>query len=119
MPSPTIPGLFGANATVMTTSASVTASSSDPVLVLKFSDFASTGWNTPAGATNAEKWLAAIILKARAFYASNADEVPNVAIGAPFLGLSNRNSLIKREYNYSVAIYETDTGAAAPDPDNV
>lgn len=119
MASPIISDFFGPGATVLTASGSVTASSSDPALVIKFSDFASLGWGTPSGATDPEKWITAIILKLRAYTAAATTEESNIVVQAPFLGLTTRNSVQKREYSYTLQIYEPDTGAANPDPDNV
>jgi hypothetical protein len=119
MPKPTTIQLFGASAQVLTSSTSVAATSADPALVIRFSDFASVNWNTVAGTTDPEKWLAAMLLRARGWYATNTDQVPNISIGDPFPGLTTRNNVLKREYSYTVAIYEPDSGAAAPDPDNV
>lgn len=119
MPKPTVPQLFGSAAQVITATTSIAATSSDPALVIRFSDFAVNGWNTVAGTTDAEKWFSAMVLKARATSAANTDEVPNVVIDSPFPGLTTRNSVLKREYQYAVRIYETDSGAATPDPDNV
>lgn len=113
MPAPTIADLFGASATVDTTNAS------NPKLVIAFADFATQGFGNVAKTTDAEAWLLAIIKKARAYSAAATDELSNVAIDAPFLGLTTRNSVQAREYSYSVRVYEPDTGAAEPDPDNV
>lgn len=108
MATPTIQDLFGTTATV-----------TNNTLSIKFADFTDVGWTDAAGTTSAEKWLTAILLKARAFTAAQIDEMADIEVNAPFLGLVQRNSVNKRQYSYSVNVYETDSGAAAPDPDNV
>jgi len=106
MPKPTIQQLFGTNATVTSNE-----------LTIKFSDFSSIGWGTAAGTTDAEKWLTAILLKARAFSETNLDEVPNINVQDPYPGLTMRNNALKREYSYNVQVYVPDTSAIVPDPD--
>lgn len=108
MPKPTLQQIFGATSSVASNS-----------LTINFADFAALGWNDAAGTTDPEKWLAAIIKHARSFYAANTDDLPAIAIDDPFLGLTTRNSVAKREYSYSVRIYEADSGATTPDPDNL
>ena len=119
MPKPTVVQLFGSAAQVVTATTQVSATAQDPALIIRFSDFSSVGWNTATGTTDPEKWLAAMILRARAFHASNTDEVPNTVVDSPFPGLTTRNAVLKREYAYTVRIYETDSGSSSPDPDNV
>ena len=123
MPAPTISQIFGANATVMTATASVTASSSDPVLCIKFSDLASTGLSEAASSSNAEAWLGALIKMASAFTASNADEVPRITVEAPtadsFLSIVSRNGTQRLQLPYSVNVYETFSGSVSFDPDNL
>lgn len=106
MPKPTIQQLFGAGATV-----------ANNKLTIDFTDFATEGWNTAAGTNDAERWLTAIVLKARKFSDTNADQVPNIVVSEPFPGLTTRNNQLKREYSYSVQIYVLDTGNVVPDPD--
>lgn len=106
MPKPTLQQIFGSNATI-----------SNNELTLKFSDFASVGWNTATGTVDAEKWLTAIILKAREFSVTNTDQVPNINIQEPYPGLITRNNVLKREYSYAVQIYVPDSGSTVPDPD--
>lgn len=106
MPKPTIQQIFGTNASVTSNQ-----------LTISFSDFASVGWGTAAGTIDAEKWLTAILLKARAFSEVNTDQIPNINIQEPYPGLTMRNNLLKREYSYSVQVYVPDTSAIVPDPD--
>lgn len=108
MPKPTLQQIFGTNA-------SITAND----LTIRFADFSSVGWDTAAGTTDAEKWLTAIILKARAFTQSNTDEIPSIVVQAPFPGLITRNNVVKREYSYSVQVYILDAGSTIPDPDSI
>ncbi|MBW4514177.1 MAG: hypothetical protein KME11_03120 [Timaviella obliquedivisa GSE-PSE-MK23-08B] len=107
MPKPSLGQIFGNNASVSATGE----------LTIKFSDFSNVGWDTAAGTTDAEKWLTAILLKARAFSVSNTDQLPNVVVQEPYPGLLTRNNELKREYSYNVQIYVTDTGTNVPDPD--
>lgn len=113
MPAPTLADFFGANAAIDTSNAA------NPELRIKFADFATQGLSNTAKATDAEAWLVAILKRARAYSAAATDEMSNVAVDAPFLGLTTRNSVSVREYSYSARIYEPDTGASEPDPDNV
>ena len=121
MPSPTITNFFGQNATVLTSNTSVTASAADPVLVMKYSDFASQSWDTLAvgDETIPEKWVTAIARKIRDFSNANTDDVPNVVITDPIVGLESRENVLKRRFSYSLDIYQTDSGSTAPDPDLV
>jgi hypothetical protein len=121
MTVPTIPNFFGVNAQVLTANTSVTATALDPVLCVKYSDLAAVGWTSLAGSaeTDPEKWLTSIIKLIKNFTTANTDELPNVVVDAPLLGLEFRNSLTKRRYSYSVDIYETDTGATEPNPTNI
>jgi hypothetical protein len=106
MPKPTLQQIFGTNASV-----------SSNELTIKFSDFSSIGWNAPTGTTDAEKWLTAILLKAREFSAANPDQVPNINVQEPYPGLVMRNTVLKREYSYNVQVYVPDTSSSVPDPD--
>lgn len=106
MPKPTLQQIFGSGATVTSNQ-----------LTLNFSDFASVGWNTATGTDDAEKWLSAIILKAREFSTANTDQVPNINVQEPYPGLITRNDVLKREYSYTVQIYVPDSGSTIPDPD--
>lgn len=119
MPAPTIQNFFGSSATIVTGSATLTGSTGDPLLVIKYSDFVSQGWNAIATGDEAkpEKWIAAIVRKIKDFSASNTDDLANVVVNDPFIGLETRNELLKRRFSYSVDIYQTDSGANAPDPD--
>ena len=121
MPAPNIPNFFGANAELLTDSATVTATTTSPVLVIKQSDFADQGWDafTVGDGIDPEKWVAAIVRKINAWSIANTDDVPNVVITAPILGLESRAETLKRRYSYSVDIYQPDTGSTEPDPDLV
>lgn len=113
MAAPTLADFFGASVTVDT------STPSNPKLVIAFTDFATQGLSNTAKATDAEAWFTAIIKKTRAFSAASTDELSSVVVDAPFRGLTPRNSVDQREYSYSVRIFEPDTGAAEPDPDNL
>jgi hypothetical protein len=121
MPAPTISNFFGANAQTLTVSTSVTASAADPVLVIRYSDFTAQEWNALVAGdqTDPEKWLAAITRKIYDWTIANTDDLPNVAITEPILGLESRNNTLKRRFSYGLDIYQNDTGSSAPDPDLV
>lgn len=113
MPAPTIADLFGATATVDTSNAS------NPKLVIAFTDFSAQGFGNVAKTSDAEAWVVALIKKWRSQTVAATDEASNIAVDAPFLGLTTRNNVSVREYSYSARVYEPDTGASEPDPDNV
>lgn len=113
MPAPAITDLFGANAVVDTTDAA------NPELRIKFADFSAQGFGNVAKTSDAEAWVVALIKKWRSQTVAATDEASNIAVDAPFLGLTTRNSVSVREYSYSARVYEPDTGASEPDPDNV
>jgi len=119
MPAPTIPNFFGSNAQVLTTTASVTASAAAPVLVIRQSDFTVETWNALVAGDEAdpEKWITAITRRIANFTASNIDDIPNIVITAPVLGLESRTNVLKRRFSYGIDIYQPDTGSAEPDPD--
>ena len=121
MPAPTISDFFGANAQTLTASTSVTASAADPVLVLRYSDFTAQAWNALVAGdqTDPEKWLTAIARRIYDFSVANTDELANVVITAPILGLESRNNALKRRFSYGLDIYQDDSGSSAPDPDLV
>lgn len=121
MTAPTIQNFFGASAQVLTASATVTATGSSPVLVISQSDFTSEAWDdlTSGDESDPQKWLTAIIRKINTWSSANSDDIPNVVITNPILGLESRNETLKRRYSYSVDIYQPDTGSTEPDPDLV
>ena len=121
MPIPTIANFFGANAQTLTATTSVTASAIDPVLVIKHSDFTAQAWNSLVAGdeTDPEKWITAIARKIYDFSVANTDDLANVVITNPILGLESRNSLLKRRFSYGLDIYQDDSGSSAPDPDLV
>jgi hypothetical protein len=121
MPAPTIVNFFGPNAQVLTSNSSVTASTADPALVIKYSDFAAQAWDAlvAGDGSDPEKWIAAIIRKIRDFSNANTDDVPNVVASDPILGLETRENTLKRRFSYSLDIYQPDAGSSAPDPDLV
>jgi hypothetical protein len=121
MPAPTIANFFGASAQTLTATTSVTASAIDPVLVLKYSGFTAQGWDAlvAGNETDPEKWVTAIARRIYDFTTANLDEIPNVAVTAPILGLETRNSALKRRFSYALDIYQDDSGSSAPDPDLV
>lgn len=121
MPAPNIANFFGTNAQVLTSTTSVVASAADPALVIKYSDFTSQAWNALVAGdeSDPEKWATAIARKIRDFSTANTDDVPNVVMTDPILGLETRENTLKRRFSYSLDIYQPDTGSAAPDPDLV
>jgi hypothetical protein len=121
MTAPTIANFFGASAQALTATTSVTASAIDPVLVIKYSDFAAQAWNALVAGdeTDPEKWITAIARKIYDFSVANTDDLANVVITAPILGLESRNSTLKRRFSYGLDIYQADSGSSAPDPDLV
>lgn len=106
MPKPTLQQIFGANATVQ-----------NDELTIALADFADVGWDDPFGVNDPEKWLTAIVLKARQFSQGNSDQAPNIVVNEPYPGLLTRDEQLKREYSYSVQIYVPDLSASTPDPD--
>lgn len=121
MTAPTITSFFGANAQVLTANATVTATTSSPALVIQQSDFSDEAWNALVTGDEAdpEKWVTAIIRKINAFSNANTDDIPNVVVTDPILGLESRTNTLKRRYSYSLDIYQADTGSTKPDPDLV
>ena len=122
MAVPTIANFFGANAVTLTAaSTAVVASAAAPVLVIRYADFAAQDWNALAAGneTDPEKWITAILRKIYDFSLSNTDEIPNVVVTAPILGLETRNAVAKRRFSYGVDVYINDTGTLFPDPDSV
>lgn len=121
MSAPTISDFFGENAAVLTATTDVVADSAAPVLVIKYSDFTSQSWDALAANDEniPEKWIAAIARKIRDFSSTNTDDVPNVVITDPIVGLESRESTLKRRFSYSLDIYQADSGSIAPDPDLV
>lgn len=121
MPTPTIQGFFGATAQVLTATTSITASPTSPVLVIQQSDFTAEGWDAlvAGNETDPEKWTTAIIRKINTFSDANTDDVPNIVITPPILGLESRTNTLKRRYSYSIDIYQPDIGSTQPDPDLV
>ena len=118
---PNINNFFGANATILTANAQIVATALDPVLVIRYSDFATEGWNALANgeALDPEKWTTAIVKKIKAWSVANLDDIPNVVVTAPLVGLEQRNATLKRRYSYGIDIYKADTGTSEPDPDSV
>ena len=121
MPTPTIQNFFGATSQVITATTSIVATATDPVLVIKQSDFTALGWNSLVAGheTDPEKWTTAIIRRINTFSTANTDDIPNVVITPPILGLESRANTLKRRYSYSVDIYQPDIGSNEPDPDLV
>lgn len=121
MAAPNIGNFFGANAVSLTSTTSVTATALDPVLVIKYSDFVAQGWDSLASGdqNDPEKWISAIVRKIYDFSVANTDDLPNVVVTAPILGLESRNNILKRRFSYGLDIYQPDTGSSAPDPDLV
>lgn len=119
MAQPTIASFFGANAQTLTSTTSITASATDPVLVIKYSDFTAQAWNAlvAGNETDPEKWITAIAKKIYDFSAGNTDTIPNVVITPPVLGLESRNNTLMRRFSYGLDIYQPDSGSASPDPD--
>lgn len=125
MSTPTITDFFGANATILTATTSVTASTADPVLVIRASDFATWGSAT-AGATNPQKWLTNIMNKAYEFFqisANLSDQSINCVVTLAFVTLADRivgsTTTRKRQFSYAVDIYAPDSGSNTPDPDDI
>lgn len=121
MPIPTIANFFGISAQVITASTTVSATGTAPKLIISQSDFTAEAWNalTSGHESDPQKWLTAIILKVNAWSIANTDDLPNVAIDNPIVGLESRNNALKRRFSYSVDIYQPDTGNTQPDPDLV
>lgn len=121
MPTPTIPNFFGDTAQVITVTTSITASAIAPVLIIKQADFTAESWNAlvAGNETDPEKWITAIVRKIATFSTANVDDIPNVVITPPVLGLESRTNILKRRYSYGVDIYQPDTGSTDPDPDLV
>jgi hypothetical protein len=121
MPNPTIQNFFGDYATVITSEVPVSASSDNPALIIFFSNFANQEWNALVAGdeNNPEKWITAIARRIYDFSKTNTDDIPNVILTAPILGLESRNNTLKRRFSYGLDIYQLDSGSAAPDPDLV
>lgn len=125
MTTPTIANYFGTNATVLTATTSITASTVDPVLVIRASDFAAWGSAT-AGATNPQKWLTNIMNKAYEFFQVStnlSDQSINCVVTLAFVTLADRivgsTTTRKRQFSYAVDIYAPDLGSNTPDPDDI
>lgn len=118
---PTIQNFFGTSAQALTATTSIVATATEPVLVIRQSDFTAEGWNAlvAGNETDPEKWITAIIRKINTFSNANTDDIPNVVITSPILGLESRTDILKRRYSYGVDIYQPDTGNTQPDPDLV
>jgi hypothetical protein len=125
MATPTIDNYFGANATVLTATTSVTASAADPVLLIRASDFADWGSAT-AGSSSPQKWLTSIMNKAYQFFqisANLSDQSINCVVTLAFVTLADRivgsNTTRKRQFSYAVDIFAPDAGSNTPDPDDI
>ena len=121
MTAPTIANFFGANAQILTSDTSITASTGAPILVIKQADFSAEAWTALVtdDELDPEKWITAIVRKINTFSKANLDDTPNVVITDPILGLESRTNTLKRRYSYSLDIYQPDTGSTQPDPDLV
>ena len=119
MPSPTIDNFFGASAQVISASTNIVATAIDPALILRYSDFNAESWNALAAGEqlDPEKWLTSILKKAKTWSVANTDDLPNLVVFPPSLGLELRNAISIRRFTYSVDIFQPDTGGSEPDPD--
>jgi hypothetical protein len=121
MSIPLASDFFGINTQILIATTSIVASPSAPILIIKQSDFAAQSWNglIPGDENDPEKWISAIIRKIHDFSLANTDDLPNVVITPPTLGLESRTNILKRRFSYTIDIYQPDTGSEAPDPDLV
>jgi hypothetical protein len=122
---PTIANFFGSNAQVLTLTTEVEASASDPVLLIRASDFAAWG-NLSTGTTSPQKWLTNIMNFAYQFFqvsANLSDESINCVVTLAFVTLADRivgsTTTRKRQFSYAVDIYAPDAGSNVPDPDDI
>ena len=98
MAAPTINDFFGQNAQILTSSVQVWAAPDVPVLVIRYDDSASQAWNNLTSSSEAyvpEKWITAITRKIRDFSNANTDDVPNVVIEDPIVGLESRDGELR------------------------
>lgn len=125
MTAPTIANFFGSNAQVLTATTSIAATTADPYLVIRASDFAD--WGSPtAGATNPQKWLTNIMNLAYTFFqisANLSDQSINCVVTLAFVTLADRivgsTTTRKRQFSYAVDIFAPDAGTNTPDPDDI
>lgn len=95
---------------------------SNPVLRIPFNAVsAAANWTTPptSGTDSAEKWLAAIILQAKAHLATITNDSNDISIDNPFKSTTTRNNVDKVGFSYNLTIYQPDLNGSAPDPDQV
>ena len=106
---PNLQDIFGPDAAIVT----------GRKLTIDFDNFASVGWNSTNDLDNPEKWLTAILLRAKDWYDRNKSDLPNVVIEDPKVSVVRRIDTMRREFVYEVKIYEPYAGATRPDPDFV
>jgi hypothetical protein len=121
---PSITDIFGANATVITSDTTVTATSLEPVLIIKASDLET--WNDRTQVQNPNKWVTAILRKAMSYFAADNrlnDGTMSMTVAPTYLSLADRDvggsTVTKTWYQIGVNLYTSFTGPLYPDPDDV
>ncbi len=119
MAQPTLQNYLGANCQYLTTGTigTQTATSGDPVLAIKFSDFAAIGFSTPTN--DPDKWLAAIVRNIKAWLVSDASQDPGLSVGEPLKDFVVRNGTSRLSYTYDLSFYIPDNTSSVLDPDDV
>ena len=111
-----VTSVFGTGTTLDTTTPA------DPVLQIPFSALAAaTGWDTAptSGTDSGEKWLGAILLRAKSHLATITDESNDITVDDPFKAFTTRATVDKVGFSYNVTIYQPDLNGSTPDPDNL
>lgn len=119
MANPTISDYFGSQAEVLTTEATLTPDSTDPILVIKLSDFDDVGLNTVENLDDPDKILAAIIKKAKVFTDADTAEDSGVEIANPTKSFTTRKNASVVAIAYDVAFFIPDPTSNGVDPDQV
>lgn len=120
MAQPTLQNYLGPNAQLLTTGTigGQAATSGDPILALKFSDFAAEGLGTVT--SDPDKWMLAIIRKIQAWIQADGTTDPGVGIDPTFnKSFTVRGTTNVIAYSANIDFYVPDTTTATPDPDSV
>lgn len=111
----TIQERFGSNATL-----------SNSILTIDLTDYLNESLNNPNSltTTDGDKIFTALVKKSVAWETALpvGTTTHNVSVAKSsfnFISLEERNSAMKRRYEYGVVVYESDLGASDPDPNNV
>ncbi len=126
MATPTITDYFGSDSAVLTTQAEIetyitdkSISATNPVLMIPYTSLTVAGLSLVAKFINPEVLFTCLVKMVSIWTRTDTTETNSIELGAPRAGITQRNGLQRKSYNYDLTVYGKALDTSDIDPDDV